>query len=112
MDELIMEETADADCFVRRDRALRTETELESFLTNLQAQLKDMEEPYIYPNPTRDCGWCQFKAACLLADDKGDFEGLLADQFVARKSDEPAREKQIRQKVCELARQQKTLDFP
>jgi RecB family exonuclease len=99
---LMTNETPDADCFIRRDFVRRTPAELDAFERHLKLQIRDMANPRIYPNPTRDCSVCQFRGACIAADDGGDYQQILAEQFVPRRQDSPTRHDQIRERLLTL----------
>jgi hypothetical protein len=70
--------------FFHRSQVTRSQAEIK----NVEQQIYD--EAYmmlyhgdiIYPNPTRDCSWsCDFTSVCLLMQDDGDYEQLLAEQY-------------------------------
>jgi PD-(D/E)XK nuclease superfamily len=95
LDTLMLEEQSTAegskdgsmgDQFVRRDIAYRNSSYIDSEESRIKAELIDILNPdlSIYPNPTRDCGYCQLLQACISKDDGSDYEHELNRLFPER----------------------------
>lgn len=54
------------DTFLIREKLYRNEFHLQDFEDNLVAELEEIVSPktVMYPNFTRDCGWCEFSTLC------------------------------------------------
>lgn len=91
VNKLASMEDADGDIFIRRSLVRRNRHAIQRHDRAIAAQTAEMVYPHlqIYPNPTKECRYCAFKAPCLAADEGADEEYLLREAFVSRdKSDE------------------------
>jgi|GEM_PF-3396584 len=86
LNKLAMLEDGDGDLFIRRTLVRRNRNALTLHGQHVTAQAREMTYPHlaIYPNPTKDCGYCPFRAPCLAADDGADEAYLLQENFVSR----------------------------
>ena len=107
LNTLAVEETADSDRFIRRDRVYRNAYSFQTEGTKILLELEDMLNPNLplYPNPSRSCAYfCPFYHACVSLDDGSDFmyELELATEQKTEQLDE------WRQLLPELLSQPKT----
>jgi hypothetical protein len=81
LNDMHMQETEDRDAFIRRDRIERNPHRQAAEGTKVLLELEDMLNPELplYPNPTRDCSWCQFQLPCVAMDDGDDWEHFLEE---------------------------------
>lgn len=65
-----------SDGFVQRNFESRNEHQLQAEGTKILLEAPEMLNPDtpLYPNPTRDCGWCDFYIPCVSMDDGSDWE--------------------------------------
>ncbi len=83
---LATQETDQMDKFIRRDFIERNEVQCAAEGQKILMEIEDILNPNLplYPNPTRDCSWCDFNSPCLTMDDGGDWESELSDQTQSR----------------------------
>jgi hypothetical protein len=69
-------EEMEYNAYIRRDRIYRNDHQTEAEARKIILELEDMLNPNLalYPNPTRDCGFCSFKGPCIAFDDGSDWE--------------------------------------
>ncbi len=69
-------EDENLDAFIRRDFINRNQHQIEAEGVKILMEASEMLSPDIplYPNPTRDCGFCPVNAACVSLDDGSDWE--------------------------------------
>lgn len=72
--------------YFRRTQIHRSQTELQNLGYTICLEAIDMlNDPYIYPNPTKfRCGFCIFRGPCLAYNDGSDFQYLLNENYVKR----------------------------
>jgi hypothetical protein len=64
-------ETPEGDRFIRWDFILRNDNQKLATYINIMAEAKMMinKDLFLFPNPTRDCGWdCPFREICIAMD--------------------------------------------
>jgi hypothetical protein len=73
-------EEPEGDRFIRWDFVVRNEAQKIATYNNIMAETKLMlTQDYLFPNPTRDCGWdCPFREICIATD-----QGRLDDAQAA-----------------------------
>jgi len=81
-------EEPEGDRFIRWDFVTRNDNQKRATYNNIMAETKMMitTDLFLYPNPTRDCGWdCPFRSICI-AMDKGeeDIQALIDMEFMVR----------------------------
>jgi len=81
LNSLAILESEDHDSFIRRDWIKRNDHFSEAEGVKILLELEDMLDPDLplYPNPTRDCSWCNFNSPCVSMDDGSDWEADLLD---------------------------------
>lgn len=71
--------------FYQRESVHFNQHQLAAHRQHIQAIVRDMENPSIYPVVDQDCSWkCPFLPVCAMADDGSDYEGALNDLYVRR----------------------------
>lgn len=91
LNNLIVDETEDADLFIRRDFIERNEYQIGAQGEKIMMEVAEMANPDLplYPNPTKDCGWqCPLQSVCLAMDDGSDYESLLGALTTNRKEED------------------------
>jgi len=75
-------EGPDADPYIRRDRAHRSDYQIDSEGVKILLEVFEMLNPNtpMYPHATRMCKYCPFEAPCMAMDDGDDFESMLKDE--------------------------------
>ena len=82
-------EEPEGDRFIRWDFVTRNHAQKVATYNNIMAETKLMIDPelYLFPNPTRDCGWdCPYREICI-ATDQGrddDAQSMLDANFEVR----------------------------
>ncbi len=73
--ELLQRETEDRDDFIQRDRVERNAHQIQAEGVKVLLELEDILNPDLplYPNPTRECSYCNFESACVSLDDGSDW---------------------------------------
>ncbi len=81
LNEFAMKESEDHDAFIRRDWITRNDHFCDAEGVKILLELEDMLNPDLplYPNPTRECSWCNFNSPCVSMDDGSDWEADLLD---------------------------------
>lgn len=80
LNQLALEENADNDGYIRRDRVYRNAKTSQAESEKILMEAVDMLDPGLplYPNPTRDCVHrCNFLDACVSMDDGSDWKHQL-----------------------------------
>jgi hypothetical protein len=72
-------EEPEHNAYVRRDKLYRNEHQTQAEGEKILLEVVDMLNPELplYPNPTRECGFCTFKGPCIAFDDGCDWEQEL-----------------------------------
>jgi hypothetical protein len=66
------------DGFFRRVQVFRTQGEVDASMEELLLVAKDMEQPRIYRNITKDCSWdCDYKGLCVASMDGSNVDLLI-----------------------------------
>ncbi|UKM63136.1 PD-(D/E)XK nuclease superfamily [Weizmannia phage Youna2] len=83
--------------FFRREYVRRTPEEVQTVKEQIFYEACDMlEAEHMYPNPTRDCSWdCDFYEVCVMMQNKGDVEPILADMYEPRTAEEDEFEEKV-----------------
>lgn len=83
--------------FFRREFVRRTPEELATCREQIFYEAVDMlTAKSLYPNPTKDCSWdCDFYQVCVLMQNKGDVEPILADMYEPRAAEEDEFEEKV-----------------
>ncbi len=73
--ELLTRESEDRDDFIQRDRVERNEHQIQAEGAKIMLEVEDILDPNLplYPNPTRECSYCNFGSACVSLDDGSDW---------------------------------------
>lgn len=94
LNELCLMEDDMKDPYIRRDKATRSDRQIESEGVKVLIEAYEMINPDtpLYPYATRTCKWCPFESPCLALDDGDDFEDILNDPdlYVKRTSESTA----------------------
>lgn len=79
LDYLASVETEHRDAYIERELVRRNPAQLLAEEEKISLELIDMLNPNlpIYPNPSRDCGYCPFESICVSIDDGSDWESEL-----------------------------------
>jgi hypothetical protein len=82
------EEEPERNSFIRRDKIRRNAHQQEAEGNKVLMEVGDMLNPLLdlYPNPTRDCGWCNFQGPCVSLDDGSDWEYELKQLYRPRET--------------------------
>jgi hypothetical protein len=85
-DEILDHLKATGNKYFRRTQIHRSQTELRNLGYTICLEAIDMlNDPLIYPNPTKfRCGFCVFRAPCLACNDGSDYQWILNDMYVKR----------------------------
>jgi hypothetical protein len=85
-DDILNYLRAEGNKYFRRTQIHRSPTELKNLGYTICLEAIDMlNDPLIYPNPTKfRCGFCAFRAPCLMQNDGSDYEWLLKENYVQR----------------------------
>lgn len=89
LNHLAEQESPEGDRYIRWDFVLRNDSQKIQTYNNIIGEAKLMLNPdlYLFPNPTRDCGWdCPFREVCI-AQDQGridDAQTILNNEFKVR----------------------------
>jgi hypothetical protein len=82
-------ETRDMDSFIRRDRVLRNDHQIEAQGVKILMEVEDMLNPDLplYPNPDRTCAFfCPFMYGCIALDDGSDWKDELNSTMMLRET--------------------------
>lgn len=103
LNTLAEQETEEGDRFIRWDMVKRTSAQLISTYNHIMGELDIMLNPniYLFPNPTRDCGWdCPIRDVCLAMDDnRPDDVAFILDDYELRPREEDGKEIEWRSKL-------------
>jgi hypothetical protein len=79
LNHLCADEDDESNKYIRRDRLYRNEHQTQAEGNKILMEIDDMLNPdlNLYPNPSRDCGFCSFRGPCIAIDDGGDWEHEL-----------------------------------
>lgn len=82
-------ETAEGDRFIRWDFVQRNDAQKIATYNNIMAEARMMIDMhlFLFPNPTRDCGWdCPFREMCIAMDQgrEADVKSMLETEFQVR----------------------------
>lgn len=85
-DDILQYFKAEGNKYFRRTQVHRSPTELKNLGYRICLEAIDMlNDPLIYPNPTRfRCGNCVFRGPCLAKNDGSDFQWMLNDMYTKR----------------------------
>lgn len=85
-DEMLDYLKAEGNKYFRRTPVHRSPTELKNLGYTICLEAIDMlNDPFIYPNPTKfRCGNCVFRGPCLAQNDGSDYEWMLKEMYVQR----------------------------
>lgn len=90
LNHLAEQESAEGDRFIRWDLVTRNSHQKIVTYKNIMAETKMMIDvnQYLFPNPTRDCGWdCPFRHICIAMDEgmsKQEIDDMIGLEFQRR----------------------------
>jgi hypothetical protein len=76
LNHLAQQEEVDRNKWVRRDKLFRNAHQMQAEGTKILLECAEMLNPdlSLYPNPTRECTFCQFKGPCIALDSGEDWD--------------------------------------
>lgn len=88
--ELAAMEGEDRNEFIRRDKTVRNQAQIEATGTKIVLEAIDMLNPDLplYPNETKDCYWdCSFRDICQMMDREDHWQDVLEETTIDRKEE-------------------------
>jgi len=111
LQRLSSEETATADCFVRRDFLTRAPSQLQNFHNYMLAVAKEMADENLVFYPSFDdmhCGWCSYRSLCSAIEFGEDPQVIQETMFRKRDKDIDDVMEQVMEQARSVARHKQT----
>lgn len=90
LNRLAAKETEHRDAYVERELIERNEYQLAADQVKMMQELEEKLNPDtpMYPNPTRECGYCPFESVCVSMDDGSFWEDELEETTFTRSEED------------------------